>query len=75
MAPVSQWQDVGDGVQSLVVYEGNVYSPEPAATFATEASQGLESLTKAMESWLALYPAASEQVRTFALAAKYGEEL
>lgn len=75
VAPVSQWRDVGDGVQSLVVYEGNVYSPEPAATFATEASQGLESLTKAMESWLALYPAASEQVRTFALAAKYGEEL
>lgn len=75
VAPVSQWQDAGDDVQSLVVYESNVYSPDPLETFATESTQGLEALTVAMESWLALYPAAFQQVQTYALAAKYGEEL
>lgn len=75
VAPVSQWRDAGEGVQSLVVYESNVYSPETSETFAREASLGLESLTKAMEAWIGLYPTASHQVQIFTLAAKYGEEL
>lgn len=75
VAPETQWQDAGNGVQSLVIYESNVYAPEPAETYATEATHGLDALTHAMESWIALYPTTIEQIRIFTLAAKFGEEL
>lgn len=75
VAPESQWCDAGEEVQALVIRDGNVYSPEPLGTFVAEAELGLETLTTAMKAWIMLYPAASHQVQTFALADKFGTEL
>lgn len=75
VAPESQWHDVSEDTQVLLIYDANLYTPEPLETFVREAGFGLETLTTAMGAWIDQYPAAYDQVLTFALADKFGEEL
>jgi hypothetical protein len=75
VAPTSPWVGLDEDTQLLAVFDGNIYAPESASALRDEAAGALEALTDAMSRWLSLYPDAKEQVLTFVLASRHGEDL